>query len=104
MQPEESLYPAHWLRIAEKDWKRVAWLLDAGDAELAGLCLQQALEKFLKAFLLSKGGISDGLTTWMPFWMTPLGTILPWKSSGVPVSGSPLSTSLNGIPWLSREA
>lgn len=55
MQPEESLYPAHWLRIAEKDWMRVMRLLDAGDAELAGLCLQQALEKFLKAFLLSKG-------------------------------------------------
>jgi len=30
-------------------------LLDAGDGELAGFCLQQAVEKFLKAFLLSKG-------------------------------------------------
>lgn len=47
MQPEESLYPADWLRIAEKDWGRAKRLLDAGDAELAGLCLQQAVEKFL---------------------------------------------------------
>jgi HEPN domain-containing protein len=55
MQHEESLYPADWLRIAEKDLKRVERLLGEGDPELAGFCLQQAVEKFLKAFLLSKG-------------------------------------------------
>ncbi len=55
MLPEESLYPADWLRIAEKDLGRVGRLLDGHDAGLAGFCLQQAVEKFLKAFLLSQG-------------------------------------------------
>ncbi|GAI96928.1 unnamed protein product [marine sediment metagenome] len=54
MPGEESLYPGDWLRIAEKDWKRVEGLLKE-DPELAGFCLQQAVEKFFKAFLLSKG-------------------------------------------------
>lgn len=55
MPHEESLYPADWVRIAEKDLRRVDRLLDKHDPELAGFCLQQAVEKFLKAFLLSKG-------------------------------------------------
>lgn len=55
MPREESLYPADWLRIAEKDLKRVEYLLTAPDPEAAGFYLQQAVEKFLKAFLLSKG-------------------------------------------------
>jgi HEPN domain-containing protein len=55
MQPPESSYPLDWLLIAEKDWKRVERLLNEGDPELAGFCLQQAVEKFLKAFLLAQG-------------------------------------------------
>lgn len=55
MPPEESSYPADWLRLAERDWKRVQMLLGEGDVELAGFCLQQAVEKFLKAFLISRG-------------------------------------------------
>ncbi len=55
MRPDHSGYPAEWLGIAEKDLERVGRCLAAGDAELAGFCLQQALEKFLKAFLLSNG-------------------------------------------------
>lgn len=55
MPHEESLYPADWVRIAEKDLGRVDRLLDENDPELAGFCLQQGVEKFLKAFLLSKG-------------------------------------------------
>ncbi len=54
MEREESLYPADWLRIAKKDWKRVEGLLEE-DPELAGFCLQQAVEKFLKAYLISQG-------------------------------------------------
>ena len=54
MPSKESQYPADWLRIAEKDWKRAHRLLDE-DPELAGFCLQQAVEKFLKALLLSYG-------------------------------------------------
>ncbi len=57
MPPEESYYPRDWLRIAEKDekdWKRAERALDGTDAEEAGFWLQQALEKYLKAYLLSK--------------------------------------------------
>lgn len=55
MPREESRYPDDWLRIAEKDLARVERSLDDCDPELAGFCLQQAIEKFLKAFLLTKG-------------------------------------------------
>jgi HEPN domain-containing protein len=55
MPREESHYPVDWLRIAEKDLGRVGYLLDVQDFEAAGFYLQQAVEKFLKAFLLSKG-------------------------------------------------
>jgi len=55
MQRDESFYPADWLRIAEKDLKRVEYLLNIHDSEAAGFYLQQGVEKFLKAFLLSKG-------------------------------------------------
>ena len=55
MSPQESLYSADWLRIAEKDLRRARRSLGDNDPEMAGFCLQQAVEKFLKAFLLSKG-------------------------------------------------
>lgn len=55
MPGKESLYPADWLRIAEKDFTRIEYLRNFHDAEAAGFYLQQAVEKFLKAFLLSKG-------------------------------------------------
>ena len=55
MPRKESLYPQDWLHIAEKDLGRVQHLLDFGDPEAAGFYLQQAVEKFLKAFLLLKG-------------------------------------------------
>jgi HEPN domain-containing protein len=55
MSPQESLYSADWLRIAEKDLRRARRSLGDNDPEMAGFCLQQAIEKFLKAFLLSKG-------------------------------------------------
>ena len=55
MPRKESLYPTDWLRIAEKDLRRAEHLLEIHDAEAAGFYLQQAVEKFLKAFLLAKG-------------------------------------------------
>lgn len=55
MPREESTYPMDWLRIAEKDLRRAQHLLEIEDAEAAGFFLQQALEKYLKAFLLGKG-------------------------------------------------
>jgi len=55
MPDKDSLYPVDWIRIAEKDWKRVRQLVDLDDADAAGFFLQQSIEKFLKAFLLSNG-------------------------------------------------
>ena len=55
MQPNESLYPNDWLRIAEKDLIRAQHLLSIRDPEAAGFYLQQSVEKFLKAFLLRNG-------------------------------------------------
>ena len=57
MPPEESQYPRDWLKVAEKDWRRMGQALDDGDAEEAGFWLQQAVEKYLKAYLLSKGWV-----------------------------------------------
>ena len=55
MAHEESHYPSDWFRVAEKDLDRVKYLMEAHDSGAAGFFLQQAMEKFLKAFLLSKG-------------------------------------------------
>ena len=52
---DSQSYPAEWRRIADKDMNRIARSLSDGDPELAGFCLQQAVEKYLKAFLLSWG-------------------------------------------------
>lgn len=54
MRPSESLYPQDWLRIAGKDLERVDRMLGDADWDAAGFYLQQAVEKFLKAYLLSK--------------------------------------------------
>ncbi len=55
MPPKESSNPGDWLRIATKDLERVYRLLEVDDPEAAGFYLQQSVEKFLKAFLLSRG-------------------------------------------------
>jgi len=47
--------PKEWKKIARKDWDRIARNLRDDDAEAAGFYLQQALEKYLKAFLLQYG-------------------------------------------------
>lgn len=52
---QESTYPADWLRIAAEDFRRVPRRLEEDDIADAAFHLQQALEKYLKAFLLSKG-------------------------------------------------
>ena len=52
---KESLYPPDWLRKAKRDLERVHKRLSESDLEDAAFHLQQALEKFLKAYLLSKG-------------------------------------------------
>jgi HEPN domain-containing protein len=55
MPPKDSLYPQDWFRLGARDSKRADHLLDVDDPEGAGYHLQQAVEKYLKGFLLSKG-------------------------------------------------
>lgn len=52
---KESLYPKDWIEKAKKDLHRVGLLLADNDTEGAGFHLQQAIEKYLKGYLLSKG-------------------------------------------------
>ena len=55
MEFKESKYFQDWYKIGEKDIKRAKKLLDWGDLEGAGFNIQQAVEKYLKGFLLSRG-------------------------------------------------
>ena len=55
MPAEESGYPAAWFAKARKDWDRVEPRLKDADVEDAAFHLHQALEKFPKGYLLSRG-------------------------------------------------
>lgn len=44
-----------WKKIARLDWQRMQRALRDEDSILAGFFLQQSIEKFVKAFLLSHG-------------------------------------------------
>lgn len=52
---ENSHLQEDWIKIAKKDWDRVERMLEDDDLEGAGFFLQQSLEKYLKAFLVTKG-------------------------------------------------
>lgn len=55
MNRSDSSYADDWLAVARRDWHRIHVMLADGDADGAGFFLQQALEKYLKAFLLRNG-------------------------------------------------
>lgn len=55
MRREESHYPKDWFRIGDKDLQRAQNLLHLRDLEGAGFNIQQAVEKYLKGYLLSVG-------------------------------------------------
>jgi HEPN domain-containing protein len=55
MKGTDSFYPQDWLQFAERDWQRIKKRLDEDDHQDAAVHLQQALEKYLKAFLLANG-------------------------------------------------
>lgn len=52
MNQSQNLYPYDWLNWAEDDWWAVQKALDESRVFLAAYHLQQAVEKWLKAFLL----------------------------------------------------
>jgi len=54
MKENESKLSEDWFTIAEKDLRRVEIMLNAGDLADAGVHLQQAIEKYLKGYLLSR--------------------------------------------------
>jgi HEPN domain-containing protein len=43
------------MKYARKDWKRIFVMLNDNDIEGAAFFIQQALEKYLKAFMLQQG-------------------------------------------------
>ncbi len=55
MRQHESVYPQDWFKIGAKELERADNLLGLGDLQGAGFNIQQAVEKYLKGFLLSKG-------------------------------------------------
>ena len=55
MQPEESQYSEDWFRIGNKELDRAKNLFNLSDLGGAGFNIQQAVEKYLKGYLLSKG-------------------------------------------------
>ena len=55
MAPEDSEYPEDWLLTAEEDYQMGLYLLEGGFPRGAGYNLQQAVEKFFKAYLIRQG-------------------------------------------------
>ena len=55
MDPQESDFPEYWIKIAERDIRRMILLIDNDDPEGAGFHLQQAAEKFFKGYLIRQG-------------------------------------------------
>ena len=55
MNPQGSEFPEYWIGIAEQDYGRVTILFDNDDPVGAGYFLQQAVEKFFKAYLIRQG-------------------------------------------------
>lgn len=55
MKRDESRYPQDWFRIGDRELKRAQNLLSLEDLEGAGFNAQQAIEKYLKGYLLSQG-------------------------------------------------
>ncbi len=55
MPDKESFIPKDWFKKAEEDLKGAEILLRENSLGIAGSLLQQAAEKYLKGFLLSRG-------------------------------------------------
>jgi HEPN domain-containing protein len=55
MDDNESRHPQDWFRIGDKEVKRAQYLLDGDDRDGAAFNIQQAVEKYLKGYLLSRG-------------------------------------------------
>jgi len=54
-EQKNSLYPPDWMKYARKDWRRIFAMLNDNDIEGAAFFIQQALEKYIKTFMLQRG-------------------------------------------------
>jgi len=97
MARKESLDPSAWFGIGDKELKRARLLLGADDLEGAGFNLQQAVEKYLKGYLLSRGWKLNGFMTWMFWFAMPSNTILPSPDLSRPAKRLPSITSKTAI-------
>jgi HEPN domain-containing protein len=59
MRGSESSYAQDWFARAQADMRRVNILLQADDLEDAAFHLQQAIEKYLKGYLLERGWVLE---------------------------------------------
>lgn len=55
MNPQDSEYPEDWIAVAEEDLEMSMILLESGHPRGTGYNLQQAVEKFFKAYLIRQG-------------------------------------------------
>ena len=55
MNPQDSEYSEDWIRNAEEDYRMALYLLEGDFPRGAGYNLQQATEKFFKAYLIRQG-------------------------------------------------
>jgi HEPN domain-containing protein len=55
MPDKESFIPKDWFKKAEEDLRAAEILLKEESLGIAGFLLQQAVEKYLKGYLLSRG-------------------------------------------------
>lgn len=55
MQNKESLYSKDWIAKGDNDLDAARILLEAKNLQSASFHIQQAIEKYLKGYLLSKG-------------------------------------------------
>lgn len=55
MQDNESFYPNDWFTKGDNDLNAVEVLLNAKNLDSAAFHIQQAIEKYLKGYLFSKG-------------------------------------------------
>ena len=55
MNPQDSEYPEDWIAVAEEDFEMFRILIETGHPRGAAYNLQQAVEKFFKAYLIRQG-------------------------------------------------
>lgn len=56
MQGNESFYPNDWFAKGDSDLNAVETLLEVQNLDVAAFHIQQAIEKYLKGYIILKGG------------------------------------------------